>query len=201
MHRVNRVFLALEPIAWNLGLDDLAEAVLPREEFPVRHERPRLGTEIGPYEPAQFLDRIGLDADLVAQPRLRVRHVLIGLRQAAAVRVVEPAVIIAAQPAFLDIAIAQVGAAVPAMAIEEAVCAAEILVEDKVLAHQPHRKRAGAFELAGAGDRPPIAAQEIAHRGTGAGPRQNIPAAARLGAAILRHDQFRAFSSIRDKRP
>src|SRR5260370_4235408 len=48
MHRVNRVFLALEPIAWNLGLDDLAEAVLPREEFPVRHERPRLGTEIGP---------------------------------------------------------------------------------------------------------------------------------------------------------
>jgi hypothetical protein len=32
MHRVNRVFLTLEPIAWNLGLDDLAEAVLPREE-------------------------------------------------------------------------------------------------------------------------------------------------------------------------
>src|SRR5712671_2459159 len=48
MHRVDRVFLALEPIAWNLGLDDLAEAVLPREEFPVRHERPRFGTEIGP---------------------------------------------------------------------------------------------------------------------------------------------------------
>src|SRR5882724_10615543 len=135
MDRVNRVFLALEPVARDLGLDDLAETVLPREEFPVRHERPRLGTEISPYEPAQFLDRIGLDADLVAQPRLRMRHVLIGLRQAAAVRVVEPAVIIAAQPAFLDIAVAEVGAAVPAMAIEKAVFAAKVLVEDEVLAH------------------------------------------------------------------
>src|SRR3984893_8068188 len=130
-----------------------------------------------------------------------MRHVLIGLRQAPAVRVVEPAVIIAAQPAFLDIAVAEVGAPVPAMAIEEAVFAAEILVEDEILAQQPHRKRAGSFEFAGAGDRPPIAAQEIAHRGTGAGPRQNIPAASLLGAAILRHDQFRVFSSILDKRP
>src|SRR6516162_10399042 len=101
--------------------------------------------------------------DLVAQPRLRMRHVLIRLRQTAAVRVVEPAVIIAAQPAFLDIAIAEVGATVPAMAIEEAVFAAEVLVEDEILAHQSHRQRAWMFEFAGAGNRPPIAAQQLAH--------------------------------------
>src|ERR1700738_585362 len=129
-----------------------------------------------------------------------MRHVLIGLRQAAAVGVVEPAVIIATQPTFLDIAVAQVGTAVPAMAIEETVFAAEVLVEDEILAHEPHSKRAGTIELAGASDRPPIAAQQIAHRRAGAGPGQNIPAAARLGAVILRHDQFRAYSIIRDKR-
>src|SRR4029077_17782466 len=104
----------------------------------------------------------------------RMRHVFIRLGQTAAVRVVEPAVIIAAQPAFLDIAIAEVGAAVPAMAIEKAVCAGKILVKYEVLAHQPHRERAGTIELAGTGDRPPIAAQEIAHRRTGAGSGQNI---------------------------
>src|SRR5262249_11595318 len=131
----------------------------PRKKLPIGDERPRLRAEISPYEPAQFLDRIGLDADLVAQPRLGVRHVLIGLRQAAAVRVVEPAVIIAAQPAFLDIAVAEVGPSMTTMAIEQAIFAAEILVEDEILAHQPHRQCAGLLDLTGTGNRPPIAAQ------------------------------------------
>src|SRR5208283_4985722 len=110
----------------------------------------------GPQQPAQFFDRIGLDADLVAEPRLGMRYVLVGLRQAPAVCVIEPPVVIAAQPATLDIAVAEIGAAVLAMAIEEAVFAAEVLVKDEIFAHQPHGKRAGTFELAGAGDRPPI---------------------------------------------
>src|SRR5215469_8957204 len=119
-----------------------------------------------------------------------MRHVLVGLCQTPAVGVVEPAMIIAAQPAFLDIAIAEVGAAVPAMAVEQAIFAAEVLVEDEVLAHQPHRQCAGVLELAGAGDRPPIAAQQLAHWRAGASLGQNIPAAAGLGALILRHNQF-----------
>src|ERR1700739_3212056 len=116
--------------------------------------------------------------DLVTQPRFRMRPVLVGLRQAASVCVVEPAVIIAAQPTFLDIAIAEVGSAVTAMAIEEAVFAAEVLVENEIFAHQAHRQCAGLLELAGTGDRPPIAAQQLAHRGTGAGLSQNNPTAA-----------------------
>src|SRR5213076_1708867 len=109
-------------------------------------------------EPAPFLDRIGLDADLILEPRLGMGEVLVRLGEAASVMVIEPAVVIAAQPAGLDEAVAQIGAAVPAMPIQEAVSAAEILVEDEVLAHQPHRFGAGLRELAGPGDRPPIAA-------------------------------------------
>src|SRR5271170_4875562 len=61
MHRIDRVFLALEPVARDLGLDDLAETVGPREEFPIRHQRPRLRPQMSPYEAAQFGDRVGLN--------------------------------------------------------------------------------------------------------------------------------------------
>src|ERR1700738_5492970 len=54
MHRVDRVLLALEPVARDLGLDDLAETVRPREEFPIRHQRPWLGCQKGPYSAGQL---------------------------------------------------------------------------------------------------------------------------------------------------
>src|SRR6266851_752248 len=73
------------------------------------------------------------------KPRLRMRNILVGLRQAPAVCVIEPAVVIAAQPASLDIAVTEVGAAMPTMPIDEAVFAAEVLVENEILAHEPHR--------------------------------------------------------------
>ena len=44
--------------------------------------------------------------------------------------------IVAAQPAFFDIAVAEIGAAMPAVAVEKPEPAAEILVEDEVLAEQ-----------------------------------------------------------------
>src|SRR3979490_882566 len=131
MPRVDRVLLALEPVARDLRLDDLAEAVLPREEFPIRHQGPRLWAEIGPQKPTQCFDRIGLDADLVAEARFRMRHVFVGLCQAPPVRIVQPAVIVAAQPARLDKAVAQIGPALPDMPVEEPVLAAEIPVEDE----------------------------------------------------------------------
>src|SRR6185437_9535501 len=82
--------------------------------------------------------------------------------------VIQPAVVIAAQSARLDIAIAEVGAAMPAMPVDEAPTPAEILVEHEVFAQEPHRLGARPVELGGAGDRQPIAAQEIAHRRPGA---------------------------------
>src|SRR5271166_4207503 len=105
-----------------------------------------------------------------------MRHVLIGLRKAASVRVVEPTVIIAAQPTGLDITVAEIGAAMPAVAVEQAEPLAEIPIEDEVLAQEPHRLCAGLVEFAGAGDRPPIAAEQIAHRRPCAGLRQLLPA-------------------------
>ena len=118
-----------------------------------------------------------------------MRYILVGLGQATAVCVIEPAVVIAAQPATLDIAVAEVGAAMPTMPIDEAIFTAKVLVKNEILAHEPHRERPGPLKLAGAGDWPPIAAQQIAHWGTRTGPGKNIPAAARLWAAILRHDR------------
>src|SRR6267154_2174590 len=187
MHRVDRVLLALEPVARDLRLDDLAEAVLPREEFPIRHQGPRLGTEISPEKATQFFDRIGLDADLVAEARFRMRHVFVGLCQAPPVRIVQPAVIVAAQPARLDKAVAQIGTAMPAVPVEKPVAAAEILVEDEVFAHQPYRLGAGLGELAGAGDRPPLAPQQFAHRRPRAGLAQSLPAAARFVLYVVGH--------------
>jgi hypothetical protein len=66
------------------------------------------------------------------------------------------------------------------MAVEEPVFTAQVLVEDEILAHLPHRQYAGPLEFAGIGDRPLIAAQQIAHWGAGASFGQNIPAALRL---------------------
>ena len=192
MHRVDRVLLALEPVARDLGDDDLAEAVLPGEELPIRHQRRRLRPEIGPEQPAPFRDRIGLDADLVLEPRLGMRHVLVGLREAASRLVIEPAVIVAAQPALLDIAVGEIGAAMPAMPVEEAVACRPGPCRGR--GPRPSAAPAwcpGSVELAGAGDRPPVAAQQLAHRRSGAGLGQHVPAAARLVDPIwhrvLRH--------------
>jgi hypothetical protein len=115
-----------------------------------------------------------------------MRHVLVRLRQACPVGAVKPAVVVAAQPAFLDIAVAEVGAAMPAMPVEQAISPAEISVKDKVLAQQPHRLGAGLGHFTGAGDRPPIAPQELAHRRAGAGLGQNIPTTPG-GSAVVRH--------------
>ena len=187
MHGIDRVLLALKPVARDLGEHDLAKAILPGKEFPIRYERARFGAEICPKEPAAFLDRIGLETDLVFEPRLGVRHVLIGLREAAPIGIVEPSVVIAAQPAPLDIAIGEIGAAMPAVPVEEAALAAKILVKNEVFAHQPHWFRAQLGKLTGAGNRPPITPQQFAHRRAGAGLGQDSPAAPYLTAYLVRH--------------
>src|SRR6185369_16346930 len=102
VHGVDRVLLALEPVARNLGEYDLHEAVLPGEGLPGRHERHRRGPEISPEEPGLRLDRIGLDAHPVLEPGFRMRELLERLLQTAARVLPEPAVVVAAQAAILD---------------------------------------------------------------------------------------------------
>jgi hypothetical protein len=74
------------------------------------------------------------------------------------------------------------------MPVDKAPAPGEILVEHAVFAEEPHRLRARPLELAGAGDRPPITAQQIAHRRPGAGLCQPLPAAAaRFARCVIRH--------------
>ena len=72
----------------------------------------------------------------------------------------QPAVIVAADAGLLDEAVGQVRAPVRAMAVEQTVIAAEILVEHEVLAHAADRLDRTCIELARAADRHPVAAQQ-----------------------------------------
>src|SRR5262249_34557306 len=124
---------------------------------------------------------------LVLQARIAVRHVLVRLLDAAAGLVVEPAVIVAPEAALLDIAVAHVGPAVTAMLVDESVRAAQILVEDEILAHPPPRPGRLVNGCAGAGDRPPIAAKELSHPRVCPGGAQRVPPAAAHVLAVVRH--------------
>jgi hypothetical protein len=75
----------------------------------------------------------------------------------------EPAVIVAADAFLLDETVGEVGAAVRAVAVEQAVVAREILEQHKVFAEQAHGLDRIGVEFARAGNRHPVAAQQIAH--------------------------------------
>ena len=118
---------------------------------------------------AGALDRlVGLGMDLVLEVLLRrhARHV-----DALARRVELPAVIEAAQAAFLVAAEEQRGAAVRAAMVDHADPAGAVAEGDQLLAqqHEAHR-RAVALELRGFERRHPVQPHQLAHRRAGAGP-------------------------------
>src|SRR5882672_12376052 len=61
-----------------------------------------------------------------------------------------------------------------AVPVDQAVAAAELLVEDEVLAHQANGLDRIGVELAGAADRHPVAPQIVAHRRAGANLGEDI---------------------------
>jgi hypothetical protein len=63
------------------------------------------------------------------------------LREATAVNIEEPAVIVATQPVRLDDPIAHVRPPVRAVAIDESEIAGAISVQDQILPEQSHRRR------------------------------------------------------------
>src|SRR6185369_8258509 len=52
--RVEGALLALQPVAGQVGVDDLRQTVAPEERGPVRHERRRLRPQVAPDETAGF---------------------------------------------------------------------------------------------------------------------------------------------------
>ncbi len=99
VHRVDRVLLALEPVAGNFREDDLDEAVPPGERLPGGHERRRLRPQVGPEQAGLGLDGICLDPDPVFEARFGVGDLLERLVDAGAGLVEQPAVVVAAQAA------------------------------------------------------------------------------------------------------
>ena len=200
MHRVDGVLLALEPVARHVGEHDLAKAVLPGERLPDRHLRRRLRTHVGPQQPAHFAHRIGLDL-AAGLRRLRIGGVLVGLLDAGAGLVEAPAVVAAADAAVLDPAVGHVGAAVRAMPVDQAERAAQVLVEDEVLADQPDRLDRVLLKLAGAADRLPVAAQQLAHRRAGADAGEHFVAGCGEHGMFLESPQFSSNFRKRQEAP
>ena len=164
MHRIAGVLLALKPVAGDLRDHDLGKAVAPGQRLPHRQFGGRLRPQIGPQQAAGLLDRIGAGAAALAAAPRRVGDVVIGLLDAAPVRVHQPAVIVAADAGLLDEAERQIGAPVRALPVDQPEAAAAVAVEHQILAEQPHRLDGGLVELGDAGDRHPVAPQVVAHR-------------------------------------
>ena len=177
---------------WN-QLQGTCAVTISRKPFWIGERRPnrqfgrRLRAHIGPQQARQFAHRIAGDGAALARFRIGIGDVLVGLLDALAALVELPAVIEAAQAGFLDRAAAKVSAAMRAVARDQAVAAAEVLVERQVLAEQPHRlDRLFRCEFAGAGDRHPVAPQQFAHGGACAHAGEHVVArGAQHGGRLL----------------
>src|SRR5262245_34709694 len=102
VHRVDRVFLALEPVTGDFREDDLHEAVAPGERLPGGHERHRWRSQVGPQQAGLGLYGIRLDTHTVLKASLGICNLLEGLLQALAGVIPHPTVVVAAQPAAFD---------------------------------------------------------------------------------------------------
>ena len=174
VHRIDRVLLALEPVARHLAGDDLLEAIAPGERLPDRQFRHRVRSHIGPQQSRHLAHRIGRARAFLPQRRGGIERVLERLLDAASVLVHQPAMIVAANAGFLDEPVRQVGAPVRTMPAEQAILAAEVVIQNQILSHQPHRFDGVVGKLARAADRMPIAPQQVAHRGAAAHARQHL---------------------------
>src|ERR1043166_5470572 len=101
MDGIDGILLALEPVARNFGQDDLDEAVAPGEWLPNGNLWCRQRAHIRPQQSCAHFDGVRLDRNAVLEVRIRMRDFLKWLIDALAGLVELPAVVIAADPAFL----------------------------------------------------------------------------------------------------
>lgn len=76
--------------------------------------------------------------------------------------------VVAAQAAVLYEAVGEVGAAMGAVGVDQAIGARAVFVEDEVLAHEPDRLRWPVVHLGHGSERHPVAAHELAEWRAGA---------------------------------
>src|SRR5262245_28348983 len=111
VHRVQRVFHDLQPVARNDSPADVPDYVVADKWVPARHQRYRLRAQISKHQSAQFLDRIGFGSDASFKGAFRR---LRGHFQTLSSLIKQPSVIGAAKPLVLRDAVDQVDAPVRA---------------------------------------------------------------------------------------
>jgi hypothetical protein len=158
---IERVLLALQPVAVEDRDADLAYAVWPHEDVPAREERRRRWPEISPDQPTQLLHRIGRHPNPVLEgafPRLEWRL------QTATVGVVQPAMVRASQSLGLGDPQLQPHAAMGALVLDQAQPAAPVPVQDEVFAQNTDFPNRVLQEAVAGRYRLPVAPHERPHR-------------------------------------
>ena len=169
--RVERVLHRLQPVDRDQRASQHADRAFGNEAVPARQQRPRLRAEIGEQHAVELFDRIGRGLDLVLEADVLG---LVGLVQAVA-RVAEfPAVIGTPDAVLGRDAVKQRRAAMRALFLDQAAAALTVAKQHQVLAEQAHAHRPAVRQFRGGGDRLPVAAEQIAGRGSRANPGQQV---------------------------
>ncbi len=172
VRRIDSDLQSLQPVALIEPLEGEAERVGCFETIVGRKRRRLAGAQIGED------DAVPLPAGIGRLPDLGVEAAVgrLGrLFQAIAADVVKPAVKGAAQAAVLEPPETQIGAPVPAVAVEQPVGARLVPEQDQIFAQQAHRQdRPFAGQFLRQRRRLPVAAQELSGRGAGAAPGDQL---------------------------
>jgi hypothetical protein len=161
MRRIDADLERLQPVAVPVALEGERVLVRRDEAVEVRERRRLAGAEVGEQDAALLGDGIGLLPDVLAH----AAAFGLGRRgEALAAYVEQPTVEAAAQPAVLEPAVGEVGAAMRAMPFKQPV-PVFLFEQDQVFAKQPHRlHRPRSLQLFGEGDRLPVVAQQRSGR-------------------------------------
>ena len=171
MEGIHHVLEVLQPVARHdrgaaaadarvVGIDELS-VVEDLQRVIARQDGLPLGrAHVGEEQTVALLHRIPrLAHEVAVAPAVRFARLL----QAVSLDVEQPAVIAAAEPALLDLAVVERGPAVRAACVDEPGAARPVAEEDQVLAEDPYRPGRGPG-VSDQTDRVPVAAQQLAHR-------------------------------------
>ena len=134
-------------------------------------ERRGFRAEVGEDEAAECLHGVRLQLDPAGERGVRR---LSGHFQTLAGLVIQPAVVRAAEPVLLGDAKEQVHPAMGARGVDEPQLATRVTVEDEILAQEANRFGRVLLQLCQPGDGLPVAAHQLAHRGSGTNLGQSI---------------------------
>ena len=158
---IDRALHALEPVAWQDGMPDLAEDVVPDEHVPTRQQRGRERTQIGPNEPAELLRGVSGRANLILQGAVLGFE---GNIQTASLRVEQPAGVGTAQALLLRDAVGERAQAVRTIQADQAETVLEVAIQGEVLTKDSQRlDRLFVTQLGRRSHGLPVSAHQLAH--------------------------------------